>query len=273
MEVADNVVYLCYDAGGLRIINVADKLNPKETGRYINAAATGKQQAYNDVEVYNGLAYLGVDYCGMEIVEVTDTSNITQTGWWNPWDCVSPFNLWIGSPGHANEVTLDAAKQIVYLSAGASDLRVVDVSNPANPDSCSGFGSYTDTLAAYAATVSGERIFLTYLYAFIPYFSVWAGIKEVNGQSFIGTNSPPVEMTLSIFPNPATDHITVRLPSNMAGNLTITDVWGRNLITQSFDNTGAQEFTCPLPACWPAGIYQVAFATGTSVITKKVIRK
>ena len=32
MAVKNNIVYLCYDAGGIRIINTTDKLNPKQTG-------------------------------------------------------------------------------------------------------------------------------------------------------------------------------------------------------------------------------------------------
>ncbi|MBK7338040.1 MAG: hypothetical protein IPJ00_18595 [Saprospirales bacterium] len=41
MALRDQIVYLCYDAGGLRIINVSDKENPKETGRYANPALNG----------------------------------------------------------------------------------------------------------------------------------------------------------------------------------------------------------------------------------------
>ncbi|MFI5135051.1 MAG: LVIVD repeat-containing protein, partial [Chitinophagales bacterium] len=175
MQIIGNIIYLCYDAGGLRIINIADKLNPKETGRYINQSALNKQQAYNNIVVHDDLAYIGVDYCGMEIVNISDTSNITQTGWWNPWDCTSPNNFWIGSHGHGNEVTYDDQQKVVFMSAGASDLRIIDVSDPSNPDSCGGFGTFTDTLGAYAATVSGNKIFLSYIFTLIPYVSVWSG--------------------------------------------------------------------------------------------------
>src|ERR1051326_7707656 len=36
MAVKNDVVYLCFDAGGLRIINVKDKVHPRETGRFSN---------------------------------------------------------------------------------------------------------------------------------------------------------------------------------------------------------------------------------------------
>src|SRR5205085_7057044 len=49
MEVKNDIVYLCYDAGGLRIINVQDKLNPVETGRYSNPVMNGLPRAYNNI--------------------------------------------------------------------------------------------------------------------------------------------------------------------------------------------------------------------------------
>ncbi len=42
MEVKNSIVYLCYDAGGFRIINCIDKSNPIQTGRYSNPVMKGK---------------------------------------------------------------------------------------------------------------------------------------------------------------------------------------------------------------------------------------
>ncbi|MFZ9848543.1 MAG: LVIVD repeat-containing protein [Flavobacteriales bacterium] len=47
MSVKNGIVYLCCDAGGIRIINCNDKQNPKETGKYSNPAMNGKPRAYN----------------------------------------------------------------------------------------------------------------------------------------------------------------------------------------------------------------------------------
>jgi hypothetical protein len=75
---------LAYDAGGMRVIDVADKSNPKEISRYINAGITGKQQAYNNVVVDWPFVYAAIDYCGMEILNLKDIHSIRQVSWWNP---------------------------------------------------------------------------------------------------------------------------------------------------------------------------------------------
>ena len=41
MQVKDDLVYLCYDAGGLRIINTKDKTNPVVIGRFSNTVMNG----------------------------------------------------------------------------------------------------------------------------------------------------------------------------------------------------------------------------------------
>ena len=50
-----------------------------------------------------------------------------QIGWWNPWESHTIKNLWLNSPGHTNQIVLDANRKIVYLSAGDSELQMVDV--------------------------------------------------------------------------------------------------------------------------------------------------
>jgi hypothetical protein len=275
MLVRDDVVYLCYDAGGLRIINVHDKLNPKETGRYINQSALSKQQAYNDIEIYDGLAYIGEDYCGMEIVNVADTSNMTQVSWWNPWDCTSPSNIWIGSHGHGNEVTFDAQQQVVFMSAGASDLRIIDVSDPAHPDSCSGFGSYADTLASYGASVSGDRVFISYIIAIIPYFSVWAGVKELKWESSYNViNETASEVNFSVSPNPCHDHVEITVPNCDLQNarVLVKDVSGITCLTQDIRSVN-KELISINASILPAGLYFVSFITETQSFTTKMVKQ
>lgn len=275
MALKGDVLYLCYDAGGLRIINVADKQHPVETGRYINQEALEKQQAYNDIEIHGELAYIGVDYCGLEIVNVSDTSNITQTGWWDPWDCTSPSNIWIGSHGHGNEVHLDTALQVVFISAGASDLRIVDVSDPIHPDSCSGFGSFTDSLAAYAATVSGDRIFLSYIFAFIPYFSVWAGVKEVQWHSSM---TPVVELTsgsgISVYPNPFTRHITINGVSDVQQTyeVKVFNSMGSVIKHENVKEDHKGLLFLELPEV-PPGVYLVSVQSEQSIFSVMAVKK
>lgn len=62
MAVKNDIVYLCYDAGGLRIINAVDKLNPRQTGKFSNPDMNGKPRAYNNIVLDGPLCVCG---CGL----------------------------------------------------------------------------------------------------------------------------------------------------------------------------------------------------------------
>lgn len=174
-----NLLYVAFDAGGLRILDVTDKKKPKEIGRYANKAMDKKQQAYNDVIVEKGLAYLPCDYAGFEIVDVRKPGDMKQVGWWNPWEAHTLKNLWFNSPGHTNQIALDTKKKLAYLSAGDSDLQVIDISNPSQPRLATSYGGPKDKLGVWGLTLSSDRIYLLYITAVIPFQGTWAGIKAL----------------------------------------------------------------------------------------------
>jgi hypothetical protein len=100
-------------------------------------------------------------------------------GWWNPWSCEQATNLWFNSPGHTNEVTFDAARRLVYMSAGASQVVVVDVANPAAPILRGQFRAVAADQAAWGLEVAGDVMFAAYIAAFVPYRGTWAGIRAI----------------------------------------------------------------------------------------------
>jgi hypothetical protein len=173
------LLYVAYDAGGLRIVDVADKRKPKEIGRYINKGMLHKQQAYNNVVLDRNLLYIAVDYAGLEIVDVSDPRDIRPVGWWNPWDAHLLKSIWFNSDGHTNQMVLDAKKKLAYLSAGDSELQVVDVSKPAQPRLAAKFGEVKDKRAVWGLAMSSDRVYLTYMTALIPFHATWAGVKAV----------------------------------------------------------------------------------------------
>jgi hypothetical protein len=175
MQVNDDLVYLCYDAGGLRIINTKDKVHPVEIGRYSNPVMNGKPRAYNNIVIDDDLAYIAADYCGMEILNVKDPSNIRSVGWWNPYGC--PTNNWFSSPVHANEIAYNKECKLVFLSTGKSDLDVIKVSGPVNPSLCKEFGGPNNKMGTWGVSQYKDRIFLSYICAVIPFSSNWTGIK------------------------------------------------------------------------------------------------
>jgi hypothetical protein len=90
----NDILYVCYDAGGVRIVNATNKTTLVETGQYSNPALINRARAYNNLVLNDSLVYVATDYCGMEILNVKDTSQITQTSWWNPWNCETASNTW-----------------------------------------------------------------------------------------------------------------------------------------------------------------------------------
>ncbi len=209
MEVKNDVVYLCYDAGGIRIINVADKSKPMETGRFSNPLLNGKPRAYNNCVLDDTLLYVAVDYCGLEIINVKDTSKLSITGKWNPYNC--PAINWFNTPVHANEIKLDRACQVLFISTGKSDLYVINITDPTNPDSCNIYGGVSNSIGSWGVDIFENKIFVSYVCAIIPFSSNWTGVKIL---TYAGC-SGHVEITdsqsgLSLFPNPAKDFIQLR---------------------------------------------------------------
>ena len=214
MAVKNDVVYVCYDAGGLRIIDVSDKMMPVEIGRFSNPELNGLPRAYNNIILDGDLVYIAVDYCGLEILNISDPSQITLTGWWNPWDCQSnPLN-WFSSPGHMNEMAYNPDCNTLFLSSGKSDLYAVDISDPTQPDSCFSYGGVSNGIGTWGVSAYGDKIFLSYICAFIPFASNWTGVKileyENNCVNDIVEEKPN---SIEVFPNPVSGLLNIKMPA------------------------------------------------------------
>ncbi len=175
MQVKDDLVYLCYDAGGLRIINTKDKTNPVEIGRFSNPVMNGKPRAYNNIVVDEDLAFITADYCGMEILNIKDPADINSIGWWNPYGC--PKNNWFSSPVHANEIAYNKDCKLVFISTGKSDLDVINISNPESPVLCKEYGGPKNGMGTWGVSLYKDQVYLSYICAFIPFSSNWTGVK------------------------------------------------------------------------------------------------
>lgn len=175
MQVKDDLVYLCYDAGGLRIINTRDKTKPVEIGRFSNPVMNGKPRAYNNIVVEDELAYIAADYYGMEILSVKDPDNIKLVGSWNPYGC--PTNNWFSSPVNANEIAFNKECKLVFISTGKSDLDVINVSNPASPTLCKEYGGPKNGMGTWGVSLYKDQVYLSYICSVIPFSSNWTGVK------------------------------------------------------------------------------------------------
>lgn len=213
MEVKNGIVYLCHDAGGLRIINCTNPQAPVETGRYANPATYipfNRPRAYNNIVIQDSLAYIAVDYCGMEVLNISDTSNITLHGWWNPYNC--PSNNWFTSPTHTNEMHLDPNCQVIFFSTGKSEMVVIDISDPANPDSCNAYGSVLDTTGTWGIDVYDGNVFLAYICSPLwPFVSLETGVKILSYNTCaVGVESNLLEPQLTLYPNPANEQVMIQ---------------------------------------------------------------
>ncbi len=178
IAIRNNLLYLCYDAGGMRIMDISDKKNIREVGRYSNPVMNGKPRAYNNAVIDDSLLYVTVDYCGMEVLNVADPGNIKQVAWWNPWHCQVSGWQWFKSDGHANEIDYDKRSKLIFMSTGKSDLDVVNVEDPKAPVLCKVYGGTDNNIGTWGVSIYDDKIYLSYICTFgIPFKSNWTGVK------------------------------------------------------------------------------------------------
>ena len=214
MWVENDLVYLAYDRGGFRIIDVSDVFNPFEVSQHVNPdldLVAGK--AYNNVEVRNGIAYLPVDYCGLDVVDVSTPSAPVSIGWYNPWGCT--FFNWIGAEGHTNELEF-LNDSILLMTGGHHDVMAINVSDPTNPQLVGGFGDHLDSLVAWGLDIQGSRVAVGYLDnpTNIPYDSKWGGFKILDWSISTSVEESQLQ-AIEVYPNPSVDVVNFKnVPAN-----------------------------------------------------------
>lgn len=213
LAIREGKAYLCYDAGGLRIIDVQDPAQPEEIGRYSNPVLNGKPRAYNNIALDGDLAYIAVDFCGLEILNIANPAQITEVSWWNPWNCDDNPLFWFSSPGHANEIHLNRDCHWVFLSTGKSDMYVVDVSDPTAPDSCNIYGGVDNGVGTWGISSYADKIFLSYICAGFPFVSIWTGVRVLtyNNPCLQGAGAV-AGPAWKIYPNPAGESLHISAP-------------------------------------------------------------
>jgi hypothetical protein len=241
MQVKNSIVYACFDAGGLRIINCVDKLNPKQTGKYANPVTyipMNKPRAYNNIILNDTVAYVAVDYCGLEVLRISDTANITLLDHWNIHNC--PTGSWYGAPVHATELEYNDECKQVFMSTGRSEMISMDVSDPMNVDSTGMFGSLADSMATWGIGMRNDSIYLSYTLIPVyiswlhPFPANWNGIRMIKWLNPCPPSSIDDESSfiyLRTQPNPFSESTTLNfsLASTSQVKILITDIFGRTI--------------------------------------------
>ena len=202
MWVEDDLVYLAYDRGAFRIIDVSDVFNPVQLSQFVNPALDAvAAKAYNNVEVRGNHAFIPVDYCGLDIVNVTDPNAPISAGWFDPWGCT--FFNWIGGEAHTNELEF-LNDSILFMTGGHHDLMAINVADPANPELVGEFGNPHDSLVVWGLDVQNGRVALGYIdnVTTIPYDSKWGGFKILDWNMANDIDIYDLS-TIMVFPNPS----------------------------------------------------------------------
>lgn len=290
MQIRNDTLWICFDAGGIRVWDVTDKSAPYEISRYINPSGTNVQQAYNHLILDGDVAYVGVDYCGLEVIDISDPTSLQPLGWWNPFDCARnwPFgvNPWDSSYIHLNELIYLPAYKLILASAGGSELVAVSVADPTNPDSCGAYGMDGNQQAAWGASMRNDQIVLSYIFAVTPYVGLWKGIKILDWEtSGVGIGEPIYHnnglVVRQNYPNPFRTSTQISFELHDPGRVTveITNAVGQPIATLE-DNrlfsSGAQNLqwdgNSDTGAPTPPGIYFAQIHTENTTKVVKMIK-
>ena len=274
ITVKNNVLYVCDDAGGIRVVNATNKNNLLETGQYSNSLLSSRPRAYNNLILNDTLAYVAADYCGVEILNIKDTSNITQVGWWNPYNCESVATNWFTSPGYANELDYDENCKLLFVSTGRNDMRVINVANPSAPDSCTSYGNSTDSLGTWGISRYQNQLFLTYISTwplFTPFPSKWSGVKILtynNSCLSTGFKNNIKESGVLFFPNPVSNVLNLKVNNDRFLNKKIS----------LLDNTGKLMYSGVISepnfsidvSSYSIGLYLISVKLDDEVFVRKI---
>lgn len=276
LALKNDTLYVSFDRGGLRAVDVSDKKHPKEVYKYINSDLNASAAAaYNDVVIKEHYAFVAVDYCGLEVVDI-GTIPFQPVQWYNPWGC--NFTNWSGAAIHTNELVLANSDSLLFVSAGQSDLLVFDVTNPLNTHKIGAYTYINDTLASNGLDVYQNRVSLSFLHTpffippFTPFFSDPGGIKILNytvenASSEVHTPASTIG-EISVFPNPATDKLQIE-SANPVTQVNIYDFLGREIFT--FRQNADLYVSLDLPPGLKQGIYLLEIETLQGRQLRKIV--
>lgn len=162
MDLKGDTLFLAYDAGGLRAIDVSDKHAPHEIGHYVNPLQPANTaDAYNNVRIIGDRCFVTTDFCGFEVVDISDPANMQQVAWENPWNCNGLS--WFGSDGHANELITAMDDSLLFVGSGDTELMIYDITAPDDPRPVGGLIHPNDSSVTWGVDVKDSLVVLSYI--------------------------------------------------------------------------------------------------------------
>lgn len=276
MAIVDTLLYIAFDAGGLRVLSIADPSAPYQIAQYLNPQhPLLTNPAYNNIVVKDDRLFVAIDYCGLEVLDITDPAMPQQVEWLNPWSC---FGLnWFGSDGHANELVLARNDSLLLMSAGDSEVLVYDVTDSDDPLLMGGHIVPNDTAAAWGVDAFGDLIVAGYInnhgLPFQPFDSKFGGAVLFNMQVDFTTsvgNETMEQAPFVIWPQPADNVLNVRWADALDAPITaeLFDMQGRSVTMSQLRSADAWSLDI---ASLPSGIYMMRLGSSSAVRTMPVI--
>lgn len=263
MALKGDTLFLAYDAGGIRAIDVTDKSAPVEIGHYVNPQQPANTaDAYNNLRLVGDLCFVTTDFCGFEVVDVSDPANMQQVAWMNPWNCNGLS--WFGSDGHTNELITAMHDSLLFISGADSEVLIYDITAPAQPQLVGGLIHPNDSSVVWGLDVKDSLVVLNYInnstviFPPQPYYADDGGYQILTWQLDVNTSatgSPWQHAELSVRPNPTDGVVRVELPGGHGPvAFALLDALGRTVQRSS---TASVPMMLDLSAL-PAGPYTLA---------------
>lgn len=276
LYLSGDTLLVAHDNGGLRIIDVTDKQNPVETGKFLSGPISSVADPfYNHVYRVGNHAYCAVDYCGINVVDISNPAVMTESAWLNPWNCTNipfPFGNWNGSDGHTNEITYSATENVLFFSGGDSEVLAVDPTDPFQPRIMGAWGEPNDSVGTWGVDVYQNLIALAEVKTFgFPFVSNVGGLQLLSWNKTASIEEKEFGInSLKIYPNPSSDYFSIDISPEEISDLTIElrDLTGRLV----FNSVIKGSITEILTGNYRNGIYIVSLLKhGNSIGSEKVM--
>ncbi len=281
LEIVGDFAFVCQDAGGFRVVDISNKEQPEEVGQYVSQyILDNAARAYNNVAISGDLAFIGVDYCGVEAVDISNPLEPVHVSHYNPWDC-SPTN-WADGEGHANEVIVDEEQQVLFVSAGDSELLVLNISNPSELTLLGRFGGLEDSVATWGIALHEERVALFQIdnspipdWIPQPFYSDYGGVRLLDWERInTSTRAPFQPEPLKLWPNPSSELVHLELPEELTSQplyLTVYNLQGQAIWSDWLVETNPSISVVN----WPSGLYLYRLSTmeGNLLATGRLVRQ
>ena len=275
LALRDTDLWVSFDAGGLRRVDVSDKLFPKETARYLNPALDAvAQPAYNSANLVGDYLFAAVDYCGLDVVDISTPAQPQNAAWINPWNCTN--SSWNGSPGHSNQVATARHDSLLFLSGADTELLAYSISTPGQPRPIGQWGALQDSVATWGLDANDSLVVLTQLWSplDIPFVAQHGGLKLLRYRH--ASTSTSIEPTpdapgIGLAPNPVRDLLHIHFPDSGAYAWTLIDALGRVVMSGRQAAGEARTRVLDLQHL-PAGAYRFGWQAGRSAGSRLLLK-